>query len=412
MSLFDKLFGGLFDLDDDNTQAEHPCSNCPASCTIAPAACPVCQPYKEQMIEAIYRVEHKDEIISQYEVVGTSASTGTVVCPHCGGHSENPYVCDYCGSKLQEGSGKIQVESAKDIPNPVLEAQDLIFSRYEAVRKYAGSDSGYGYEDALSGIGSQGLFSSIFSALMGFDDDSDSKSIGNKMTESEISEMAKYYGVSVSDYLQGLDNGKYLTLSNKSAAARAEQQYSSSHSQSSGMGMGGLAGAAGAAGLASLLFGGTTYNTSAAVKPHSHNQHQGGYPPYMQQGSKPQQKPQQKPQNAQQQKDPKLNNAAASLDMRASQARKEALEKEKREQARREAQERERQKQEKARKEAQAKNSDRLDAGNLTGAGRRQEPASARPQRVPSSQKTASAPGSTKAPGGASGMGRRPDKHA
>ena len=38
--------------------------------------------------------EHKDEIISQYEVVGTSASSGTVVCPHCGGHSENPYVKD------------------------------------------------------------------------------------------------------------------------------------------------------------------------------------------------------------------------------------------------------------------------------------------------------------------------------
>lgn len=268
MSILESLFGGLFGDDGDDAQeavVEHPCSNCPSKCSIAPNACSVCQPYKEQMIDAIYWVEHKDELISKYEVTGTAVSQGAVVCPHCGGHSDNPYVCDYCGSRLQEGTGKIQVASASEIPNPILEAQNIIFDRYDAVKDFPGADEAYGLVDALSGIGSQGLLSSIFDALLGASDENDSKTIGNKMTESEIKEMAEYYKVSVAEYLTGLDNGKYLTLSNKKTAAAAEEQYSQSNTSSYTSGsLSDLSGLGGAIGLGSLLFGGSSYNYNAA----------------------------------------------------------------------------------------------------------------------------------------------------
>ena len=268
MSILETLFGGLFGDDDESVQetaVERPCSNCPGSCSIAPSACSVCQPYKEQMIDAIYWVEHKDELLSRYEVTGNTATQGAVVCPHCGGHSDNLYVCDYCGSRLQEGNGKIQVASASEIPNPVLEAQNIIFDRYEAVKNFEGADEAYGLVDALSGIGSQGLLSSIFDALLGSSADNDSKTIGNKMTESEINEMADYYKVSVAEYLNGLDNGKYLTLSNKKTAAAAEAQYTQSNTSSSAGGsLSDLSGLGGAIGLGSLLFGGSSYNYNAA----------------------------------------------------------------------------------------------------------------------------------------------------
>ena len=289
MSILDALFGGLFGDEEEEQQKEvieHPCSNCPGSCSIAPDACSVCKPYKEKMIDAIYWVEHKDELIDRYEVVGTNTSQGAVICPHCGGHSEDHYVCEYCGSKLQDGTGKIQVASAADIPNPVMDAQDLIFARYEAVKDFAGADEAYGLVDALSGVGSKGLLSSIFDALMGDSDGNDSKTIGNKMTEAEIREMADYYNVSVSEYLTGLDNGRYLTLSNKKTAAAAEQTYSSTHmdDMQGGSSLSGLAGLAGAIGLGSMLFGGSSYNYSAARK-------KPGYPGYGQYysntGSKP-----------------------------------------------------------------------------------------------------------------------------
>ena len=291
MSILDALFGGLFGDEEEEQQQqeaaiERPCSNCPGICSIAPDACSVCQPYKEKMIDAIYWVDHKDELISRYEVVGANTQQGAVICPHCGGHSEDHYVCEYCGSKLQEGTGKIQVASAADIPNPVMEAQDLIFARYEAVKDFAGADEAYGLVDALSGVGSKGLLSSIFDALMGDSDGNDSKTIGNKMTESEIREMADYYKVSVSEYLTGLDNGKYLTLSNKKTAAAAEQTYSSTHmdDMQGSSPLSGLAGLAGAIGLGSMLFGGSSYNYSAArPKPgyHGYGQH------YSNTGSKP-----------------------------------------------------------------------------------------------------------------------------
>ena len=116
MSFLESLFGSFTDSDDSSSASvQHPCSNCPSNCAVYPEACPVCQPYKEKMIDALYNVEHKDEILAKYEVVGTSdaAATGFITCPYCGGQSANPYVCEYCDSKLQDGSAKVKVSSAR-----------------------------------------------------------------------------------------------------------------------------------------------------------------------------------------------------------------------------------------------------------------------------------------------------------
>ena len=275
MSILESIFNGLFgDYETESattTAVEHPCSNCPSNCQLYPQACSVCQPYKEQMIDALYWVDHKDELKDQYEVVGVNnMNTGSTICPYCGGPSNDPYVCEYCGSQLQEGTGKIRVASAADIPNPVLNAQDIIFDRYNAVSGFAGADSAYGLEGALSGVNSEGLLSSIFNALLGAEESSGSAiSIGNKMTEKEIESMADFYDVSVSQYLDGLDNGKYFTLSNKDITVKAEESYVSSNSSYSdslfGFGsLGSGTGLAGAMGLGSLLFGGDKYNKTAA----------------------------------------------------------------------------------------------------------------------------------------------------
>ena len=142
MSFLESLFGDWSDSSESSRSAvSHPCSNCPSNCAIYPAACSVCQPYKEKLIDALYNVDHKDEILAKYEVVGTTdASSGFVTCPYCGAQSANPYVCEYCDSKLQEGSAKIKVASAKDLPNPVLDAQDLIFERYDAISNFVDSN--------------------------------------------------------------------------------------------------------------------------------------------------------------------------------------------------------------------------------------------------------------------------------
>lgn len=215
MSILSELFGGLFDSDNESAQNSsscntHPCSNCPSDCAIAGSACEVCAPYKKKLIDAVYYIDHLDEFRDQYEVTGLTGADSAVTCPHCGAQSRNHYVCEYCGSKLSEDSGKIKIASASDIPNPIMQAQDIIYERYEAViKKYSSADR----DD------DKGLLSELISSITGDDDDSDANALGAKMSEAEIKEAASLYGVSVSDYLTGLDNGKYLTLAGRKAAA-------------------------------------------------------------------------------------------------------------------------------------------------------------------------------------------------
>ncbi len=235
------LLGNLFKEIAGATTVEHPCKNCPSGCQMYPEACEVCAPYKEKILEALYSVEHKDEILAKYEVVSEITEGGTVTCPHCGGASENKYVCDYCGSKLQEGSEKIQVKSAADLPNPVLDCQDLIFERYSKVSDYDASTGDM--RDALETIYSlrtRGLLGTIINAVN--EVKSTESVIGSKMSEYEIAEMAAAYGITESVYLAGLDNGKYLTKSAKAAYAQAQKYQNSQRTISIG-GMGSAIGA-------------------------------------------------------------------------------------------------------------------------------------------------------------------------
>lgn len=238
MSIFNDLLEKITGLDLDGSSqktAEHPCSNCPSNCTIAGEACSLCAPFKKKLIDAVYHVDHIDEFRAQYEVVSNPQNIpagGTITCPRCGGPSANHYVCDYCGAKLSDepvSSGKIQVSAASEIPNPIMEAQDIIFERYNAiVKKFSAQKSSSG-----------SLIGNLFSELFGSQTDEDSDSLlGKKMSESEIKEAAALYHVSVGDYLNGLDNGKYLNLSaKKSADAQGKSGWSPA-----GSGMAGMAG--------------------------------------------------------------------------------------------------------------------------------------------------------------------------
>ena len=137
-------------------------------------------------------------------MVGESASSGTYECPYCGAPSANPYTCEYCGMSIKEDNGKIRVARASDIPNPILQAQDIIWERYENIVD--------GYDDDES---SGGLLSAIAELFTGSSYNSQGNPLGSKMSEEDIKEAAKLYGVKISEYLTGLDNGRYKTLKAK-----------------------------------------------------------------------------------------------------------------------------------------------------------------------------------------------------
>ncbi len=209
MSLIGNLFSGLFGKKEADA-ASLPYANCTTSCPVYPNACKVCGPYKEKLLDLIRDADHLEEYYARYEVVPVSENAGTEPCPYCaGGNPVGALVCEYCGSKLREDSGKIRVNDAKDIPNPLLAAQDLIFERASVIEKLS------------DGTGSE-LLDSLTELVSG-----KSNSLGDKMTEGEIKSTAAAYGVSVGTYLQGLDNGKYLTASKKAEADRIAKQEAS-----------------------------------------------------------------------------------------------------------------------------------------------------------------------------------------
>ena len=231
MSILKNLINNLNGNDSSGASVKRPCSNCASSCAIMGDACAECQPLKEKLLDTLYNVEHLDAYYDRYEVVdGATETTGTTGCPACGAAvPAGASVCEYCGTQIGESSGKIRVRGASEIPNPIMEAQDIIFERREIEKKYAEQDSG--------------LFAALQSLVSGDDDD-----FGDRMTEEEITATAAAYGVSVSSYLAGLDNGVYLTASAKAL----EERYGSSTSGlgiTTGIGAAGL----GAAGIASAL---------------------------------------------------------------------------------------------------------------------------------------------------------------
>ena len=276
MSIFSDLVEKVTGLDLDGSSqstAQHPCSNCPSNCAIAGEACALCEPYKKRLIDAVYHVDHIDEFRAQYEVVSNitaSPAGGTITCPRCGGPSANHSVCDYCGATLSDepvSSGKIQVTAASDIPNPIMDAQNIIFERYAAiVKKFTAQKSSSG-----------SFFSNLFSELFETDSDDDSDStLGAKMSEAEIKEAAALYKVSVGEYLTGLDNGKYLNLSAKKAA---DAQGHSGWSPAS----------AGAAGLAGIGMFAHEFMSEAGRRKHPQNVPQRPHRPDENRPSRPQQ---------------------------------------------------------------------------------------------------------------------------
>lgn len=241
MSIFTDLIEKFTGLDLDGSDSvnsnvtERHCSNCPSNCTIAGEICSLCEPYKRKLIDAVYHADHIEEFRAQYEVVGNAHSdttTGTITCPRCGGPTGNHYICDYCGAQLADApaaSGKIRVAAASDIPNPIMDAQNIIFERYNAiVKKYSAPQ-----KDAASG----NFISNLFAELIGTENSGEEKSpLGAKMSEDEIKEAAALYKVGVGDYLTGLDNGKYLTLNaKKSADAQGHAAWSPAAAGMAGM---------------------------------------------------------------------------------------------------------------------------------------------------------------------------------
>lgn len=200
MAILGNILNNLLNLNEDSSsRTAKPCKNCPSSCELFPDSCELCKPFKEKLIDQLYDVEHPEEFNARYEVVGTAQAEGSVTCPSCGGpNPASAFVCEYCGIQLRESSGKIRVSSASEIPDPIQLAQDTIFERRQAVCQKQESDTGL-----LEGIAN----------LLNAKDTSDD--FGERMTNEEIEETAQSYGVSVSAYLQGMDNGKYLTASAK-----------------------------------------------------------------------------------------------------------------------------------------------------------------------------------------------------
>lgn len=244
MSILSELLQSLTGTssNEKETVTDRPCANCPSDCAIAGEACSVCEPYKKKLIDAVYYVNNIEEYYAKYEVTGVGESAAeTVTCPFCGGQSANLRVCEYCGSRLSDTAetGKIRVANASDIPNPIMQAQDIIYERADAViAKYSDKSD------------SDGILSKLASLLTGSSADEEEADLGAKMSVDEIKEAASLYGVSVGDYLTGLDNGKYLTLS-----ARKQAESAGGSSASYAPAAFGAAGLAGVGLLASKLFG-------------------------------------------------------------------------------------------------------------------------------------------------------------
>ena len=206
MSILGNLLDGVFGGEEKNEPK--PCPNCLSTCSFFPDACGECAAYKEKLIDALYDVEHLEEYYDRYAVVSAAVAEGTVNCPACG--APNPasaLACEFCGTKLREGGAKIQVSSASEIPDPIQLAQDVIFERQEIIQKYEREKSGFleNLTELLSG--------------------EEEASLTGRMSTDEVKAVAAEYGVSVHTYLQGLDNGTYLTASmkkKKDAAAAAQ----------------------------------------------------------------------------------------------------------------------------------------------------------------------------------------------
>ena len=243
MSILSDILSSLTGITSSTTETvSHPCANCESDCSVCPDACATCKPFKEKLVDALYNVANIDAFYAKYEVITSGTVAGTTKCPICGAPATKA-VCEYCGSRIGEDNGKIQVTSANDIPNPIIEARDIIYARRAVVDKFSSkSDTSLSLSDLLS---------SVVSALTGSnqEDEDSATSLGSAMTEAEIKAMAEKYNVSVKDYLEGLDMGIYLSKTGYT------NQQNAATSTGSGLNIGTAAGLGGIGTAAGILLG-------------------------------------------------------------------------------------------------------------------------------------------------------------
>jgi len=195
------------------SDVKHPFSTCPALCQIAPEGCDQCSALENKVIQALSFIENEDEYYAQFEICDTVEETERI-CSICGapvGMGETE--CEYCGAKLSAEKARIKVKSKQDIPNPVMSAYEAVRARKQYVadqRKKNSSEAGGGLLKSV--VGSMVKLTNQINA------------VEKAMTLSEIESTAKAYNVTVRSYLEGMDNGKYLTATGKAAVDWMRQQ--------------------------------------------------------------------------------------------------------------------------------------------------------------------------------------------
>ena len=179
-----------------------PFPTCPKGCYIFPEACDECSKYKKQLSEYLHLVENLEEYYGRFSIDPTASKEGEGTCYFCGAPvGLKNTKCEYCDSILNSTNTVIRIQSKDCIPNPILQAEQIIYERYRMAEIYQKKKGSGGLVKGLLGMGMiAGNKMNDFSTLM---------------TTEEIQKMATTYGVSVKAYLEGLDCGKYLTLAGK-----------------------------------------------------------------------------------------------------------------------------------------------------------------------------------------------------
>lgn len=195
------------------SDVKHPLSICPALCQIAPESCDQCSALENKVKQALAFIEKEDDYYAQFEICDTVEETERI-CSICGapvGMGETE--CEYCGAKLSAEKTRIKVKSKQDIPSPVMSAYEAVHARQQYIadqRKKNRSTAG------------SGLLKSVVGSVVNLTNQINAAE--KAMARSEIESTAKAYNVTVRNYLEGLDSGKYLTATGKAAVDLMRQQ--------------------------------------------------------------------------------------------------------------------------------------------------------------------------------------------
>jgi hypothetical protein len=188
-----------------------PFPTCPMTCNIAPGSCDECGRLKKQVQQALYFVDNSAEYYDRYEVCN-SLTDDEGICPTCGAPANSEDTeCEYCGADFGTVKTRIKVKSKNDIPNPIMAAYQKVYERqmYIIAEKKKQNTSG-------------GLLKGMMDSVMNMANQLNA--IEKPMPLSDIESTAAAYGVPVRAYLEGLDDGRYLTASGKRASDQLQMQ--------------------------------------------------------------------------------------------------------------------------------------------------------------------------------------------